>query len=100
MSENRNLTIKGADKSGKIVTMDTADYIEYCELLLNDREFYKKLGANPTLIYTEEVQQKIDGMLKKSLRNGVLFVLAWVACFREWRASVGDMGGVLPWVVC
>ena len=35
-----------------------------------------------------------------SLRNGVLFVLAWVAwvaCLCGWRASVG---GVLAWVAC
>ena len=34
----------------------------------------------------------------KGLRNGVLFVLAWVtwmACLRIWRASVG---GMLAWV--
>ena len=31
LSENRNLTIKGADKGGKIVIMDTADCIEHCE---------------------------------------------------------------------
>ena len=37
LSENRNLTIKTADKGGKIVIMNTADYIEHCELLLNDR---------------------------------------------------------------
>ena len=66
LSENRNLTIKGADKGGKIVIMDTADYIEHCELLLNDREFYEKLDVNQTLIYTEEVKQKIDGMLKNN----------------------------------
>ena len=65
LSENRNLTIKGVDKDGKIVIMDTADYIEHCKLLLNDREFYEKLDANPTLIYTEEVKQKID-MLKNN----------------------------------
>ena len=38
-----------------------------------------------------------------SLRNGVLFVLAWVArvaCLRGWRASVGGVGKVLVWVVC
>ena len=64
LSENRNLTIKGADKGGKIVIMDTAEYIEHCELLLNDREFYEKLHADPTLIYTKEIKQKIDGMLK------------------------------------
>ena len=65
-------------------------------------------------------------ILTKSLRNGVLFVLAWVACLREWRgkrgwracvgdvlawvawvaclrgwrASVGGVGGVLAWVTC
>ena len=39
--------------------MDKADYIEHCELLLNDREFYEKLNANPTLKYAEEVKQKI-----------------------------------------
>ena len=30
-------------------------------------------------------------------------VLAWVACFRGWRASVGSVGGVdgvLAWVAC
>ena len=64
LSENSNLPIKGANKDGKIVIMDTANYIEHCELLLNDREFYEKLDANATLIYIEEVQQKIDDMLK------------------------------------
>ena len=63
LSENRNITIKGADKGGKIVIMDTADYIKR-KLLVNDREFYEKLDANPSLIYTKEVKQKID-MLKK-----------------------------------
>ena len=46
--------------------MDTTDYIEHCELILNDREFYEKLDANPTLIYTKEVKQKIDDMLKNN----------------------------------
>ena len=64
LSENRYLTIKGADKGGKIVIMDTADYIKRCKLLLNDREFCEKLDANPLVIYTKEVKQKID-MLKK-----------------------------------
>ena len=35
----------------------------------------------------------------ESLRNGVLFVLAWVACLRGWRAYVGSVGGVLAWVM-
>ena len=38
MSENRNLTIKGAAKGGKIVIIDMADYIEHCGLLLNEQK--------------------------------------------------------------
>ena len=41
-----------------------------------------------------------QGEVYTSLRNGVLFVLAWVACLRGWCASVGDVGGVLAWMVC
>ena len=66
LSENRSVTIKGADKGGKIVIMDTADYIGHCELLLDGREFYEKLDANPRLIYTKEVQQKVDDILKNN----------------------------------
>ena len=66
LSGNRNLIIKGADKGRKIMIMVTADYMEHCELFLNDREFYEKLGVNTTLIYTKEVKQKIGDMLKNN----------------------------------
>ena len=46
--------------------MDIADYIKHCELILNDRELYEKLDANSTLIYTKEIKQKIDDMLKSN----------------------------------
>ena len=48
--------------------MDTTDYIEHCELILNDKKFYEKLDAelNPALISTEEVKQKIDDMSKNN----------------------------------
>ena len=42
LHQNRNFTIKGADKDGKIVIMDAAGYIE---LLLNDKDFYEKLDV-------------------------------------------------------
>ena len=45
--------------------MDTADYIEHCELLLNYREFSEKLDASPTLIYTEEVMLKNNYITKR-----------------------------------
>ena len=66
MSKNCNLTIKGADKSGKIVIINTKNYIEHCELLLNDIEFYEKLDAKPMLSYVEQSKQKIDDILKKN----------------------------------
>ena len=66
LSENRNLTIKGADKNGKIVIMDTADYMEHFESRLNVRESFEKLDANPTLINTDEVKQNFDAMLKNN----------------------------------
>ena len=49
---------------------------------------------------------EINTAPQQSLRNGVLFVLAWVAwvaCQRGQHASVGSMGGVggvLAWVAC
>ena len=44
-----------------------------------------------------------DAKTFKSLRNGVLFVLAWVACvacLRGWCASVCGVGSALAWVTC
>ena len=67
-----------------------------------------------------------EGTSEKSLRNGMLFVLAWVAwvaylrgwdewraclaivlawvawvaCLRGWHAGTGVVGGVLAWVAC
>ena len=41
-----------------------------------------------------------------SLRNGVLYMLAWVTwvvCLRGWlgwSSSVDGVGGVLAWVAC
>ena len=83
MSEIRNLTIKGADKSGKIAIMETEDYLEHCELLLNYREFYGKLDANPTQIYTQEVKQKIDEKKNLLMDNVCLSPLVWFRCMDD-----------------
>ena len=38
---------------------------------------------------------------KGSLRNGMLYVLAWVACLREWRATwVACLRGWGGWRAC
>ena len=62
MSEDCNLTIKGADVGEKIAIMDTVDYVEHCEFLLNDGDFCEKLHTNPKLSNAEENKQKIDDM--------------------------------------
>ena len=41
-----------------------------------------------------------NGSITKSLRNGVLVVLALVAYLRGWHTNVGVVGGMLVWVVC
>ena len=46
--------------------MDTEGYIEHCQLLLKDSQYYEKLDANPTLIYTEKIKQNVDDMLKNN----------------------------------
>ena len=42
----------------------------------------------------------ISDTLRSSLRNGVLYVLVWVACLLGWCASVGGVDDVLAWVTC
>lgn len=51
LSENLKLTIKGANKSGKIVIRDTGNYDKKCELRLSDDESCEILEASPKLNY-------------------------------------------------
>ena len=66
LPENRNFTIKGAYKCGKTVVMGTKDYINHRELLLNYRDFYKKLAAISTTSYSKEGKQKTDDLLRNN----------------------------------
>ena len=42
------ITIKPADKGGKIVIQDTTDYITECERQLENTMYYKRLYTDPT----------------------------------------------------
>ena len=63
-TENSNLAIQRGEKPRKMVVMDTEDYVKNCKWHLNNREFYRKFGADPTLYYIK-VKQKTDNMLEK-----------------------------------
>ena len=64
---------------------------------LNDHDFKKSWKST----YKSAVQTLHNYLT--SLRNGMLFVLAYVArvvCLYVWRASMDSLGGALAWVAC
>ena len=63
LANNNNITIKPADKGGKIVIQDTMDYIKECEQQLNDTTYYRRLYSDPT--------QEMNNNIKEKLERGV-----------------------------
>ena len=67
LSTNEKIIIKPADKGGRIVIMDKAEYISACERDLSDGEFYSKLGEDPNKWYAEEVKAQAEKLLQDEL---------------------------------
>ena len=67
-NNNNNITIKPADKGGKIVIQDTMDYIKECEQQLNDTTYYRRLYSDPT----QEMNNNIKEKLERSVQEGNL----------------------------
>ena len=63
LANNDKITIKPADKGGKIVIQDTMDYIKECERQLNDTTHYRRLYLDPT--------QESNNIIKSKLEKGV-----------------------------
>ena len=61
--ENNKITIKPADKGGKIVIQDTVDYIKECERQLQDTTYYRRLYTDPT--------QELNSTIKRKLEQGI-----------------------------
>ena len=64
LAKDREITIKPADKGGAIVIMDTRDYIIEAKRQLHDKNTYRALDKDPTKTYSQEVNSKIDQMVK------------------------------------
>ena len=62
--ENDNITIKPADKGGKIVIQDTIDYIKECERQLVDTAYYKRLYTDPTAELNSIIKNKLEQGIK------------------------------------
>ena len=61
--DNDKITIKPANKGGKIVIQDTTDYIKECERQLEDTTYYKRLYTDPT--------SELNSIIKKKLEQGI-----------------------------
>ena len=66
LATNEKITIKSADKRGKIVIQDTRDYIKECERQFNDMTYYRRLYSDPT----QELNDKIKSKLEKGIQDG------------------------------
>lgn len=68
LEEDRQVTIKPADKGGNIVVLDSADYKLMCSRILEDRETYEKLTMDPTSEYRDELHK----ILQEALTEGLI----------------------------
>ena len=66
LANNDKITIKPADKGGKIVIQDTTDYISECERQLENTVHYKRLYTDPTA----ELNLIIKNKLQQGIKDG------------------------------
>ena len=66
LANNDKITIKPADKGGKIVIQDTTDYISECERQLENTVHYKRLYTDPTA----ELNLIIKNKLEQGIKDG------------------------------
>lgn len=54
LKENPNLLVLKPDKSNKTVIMESADYINKMNNMLNDTNLYQKIKNDPTTLYKKK----------------------------------------------
>ena len=63
---NNDITIKQADKGGKVVIMNTSDYIKACENQLQDKTFYRLLDHDENIKNAEIIKTEITNLFEKN----------------------------------
>lgn len=67
LKNNPQISILKPDKSNKTVIMNTSDYINKMNDLLNDTNTYKKIKSDPTNVYQKKNNSYIKKLLNKQL---------------------------------
>lgn len=60
LKQNSNITIKSSDKGGNIVVMDNTFYIDMCEKILSNKDWYQKINMSKIAIFNQQFYQMID----------------------------------------
>ena len=60
LSQDPSLTIREADKGGRIVVMDTCDYNSAINTILNNNDVYKLLNEDPTTHILDTINNHIS----------------------------------------
>ena len=63
---NQNIVIKPADKGGAVVIQDTSDYIQVCDSLLSNDNFYYQVPEDQTLIFKKELDKLLSDQFKNA----------------------------------
>uniref|UniRef100_A0A8C5PSG1 Uncharacterized protein n=1 Tax=Leptobrachium leishanense TaxID=445787 RepID=A0A8C5PSG1_9ANUR len=70
LQDVRNIVIKQSDKGGNLVIMDFTNYVTMCMAHLNDRDGYRLLENDPTLVFTKDLETLLtQGEQLKILSN-------------------------------
>ena len=65
LRKNQDIKIMPADKGGQIVILDTEEYKEKAQSLLDDTNTYEKLNKNPLIGFNKSVRKEIENNLKQ-----------------------------------
>lgn len=68
LANNKNITIKSADKGGGVVIMDTENYVKEAKRQLGDTMVYRKLNSDPKW----DFGKKLSALVDKAYKDGVI----------------------------